>query len=459
MIRVLDFFCGIGAFDAALDRLGVEYELVDAVDVDKYAVASFNAIHGTDFEPQDISEWDKEVGKIDIMWQSSPCQDLSVAGKRQGAEKGSGTRSSLVWEVIRIVEKIKPRIVIWENVKGLTSKKNLPILEGYMRELGRLGYTSYYKVLNSKHFLIPQNRERCFTVSVLGDLEYEFPNASELELRLKDVLENNVEEKYYLTDEQIKKIKFSAFNQARTRIQGEIAQTLLARDYKDPKVVKVGNRWGGNHQAGQIYSKEGLSPTLDTAQGGGRIPSFVEPQPIKRRRSEYGKEVRKAYENHELGHSEEMRETYLAKDGIMPALTASGRERKIAEPFIVASRGRADGEWAKSEHYQKLEPRADGLTNTISSVAKDNYVAETSLRVRKLTPKECWRLQGFHDSEFDRAEKANSNSQLYKQAGNSVTVSVIVAILAQLGIGGTKWNDMDINEKNKLVFGKELWTK
>ena len=123
MLRVLELFGGIGACSKALEKLGIDYEIVDYVEIDKYAVASFNAMHGTDFKPQDIKEWNKDI-EVDLIMHGSPCQDISVAGLQKGADKDSGTRSSLMYETIRIVEKLKPKYVIWENVKNLIGKKH-----------------------------------------------------------------------------------------------------------------------------------------------------------------------------------------------------------------------------------------------------------------------------------------------------------------------------------------------
>lgn len=167
-LRVLDFFSGIGAFDCALDRLGIGYELVDAVDIDKYAVQSFNAIHGTSFEPQDITKWDKDVGEIDIMWGSFPCQDVSAAGKQAGIVK-NGTRSGLMYELMRVIGTVKPKVVFTENVKGLLNKKFRPQLEEYLAFLGENGYTVTMDLLNSKDFGVPQNRSRVFIVGVLDE--------------------------------------------------------------------------------------------------------------------------------------------------------------------------------------------------------------------------------------------------------------------------------------------------
>jgi DNA (cytosine-5)-methyltransferase 1 len=160
-IKLLELFGGIGVCSKALECIGVDYELVDYVEIDKYAVASYNAIHGTNFEPQDICEWDKDV-KVDLLMHGSPCQDFSLAGHGLGGDEDSGTRSSLMYETIRIVSKLKPKFVIWENVKNLLSKQHKHNFDNYINTLNELGYTSYYKVLNAKDFGIPQHRESIY---------------------------------------------------------------------------------------------------------------------------------------------------------------------------------------------------------------------------------------------------------------------------------------------------------
>ena len=195
MIKVLELFGGIGACSKALERLGIEYEIADYVEIDKYAVASFNAIHNTNFKPQDICDWDKDMD-VDLIMHGSPCQDFSIAGDQAGGDKGSGTRSSLMYETIRIVGKLKPQYVIWENVKNLSSKKHRHNFDAYLETMDQLGYKSYYQVLNAKDYGIPQNRERVFTISIRKDIdkEFVFPSKQPLNLRLKDLLEEEVDE-------------------------------------------------------------------------------------------------------------------------------------------------------------------------------------------------------------------------------------------------------------------------
>ena len=174
------------------------------MEIDKYACKSYNAINGTDFKPQDICEWDKDI-KVDFIMHGSPCQDFSVAGKGLGGDEGSGTRSSLMYETIRIVEKLKPKYVLWENVKNVTGKKHRHNFDKYLVSLQQLGYNNYWKIMNAKDYGIPQNRERVFVLSIRRDIDngYEFPEPFPLQLRLKDMLDDEVDEKFYLSNKGV----------------------------------------------------------------------------------------------------------------------------------------------------------------------------------------------------------------------------------------------------------------
>lgn len=163
-LKVLELFAGIGACSKALERLGIDHEIVDAVEIDKYAIASFNAIHGTNFEPQDITKWDKDI-ECDLIVGGFPCQDVSVAGKGAGIVKGK-TRSGLMYEMMRIIAKLKPKYVIAENVKNILSYKHRAQLEEFLRFLSDQGYAVTMDMLNAKDFSTPQNRERVFMIGV-----------------------------------------------------------------------------------------------------------------------------------------------------------------------------------------------------------------------------------------------------------------------------------------------------
>jgi len=354
-MKVLELFAGIGACSKALTNLGVEHEIVDAVEIDKFAMKAFNAIHGTNFEPQDITKWDKDI-ECDLIMHGSPCQDFSVAGKQAGGDKDSGTRSSLMYETLRIVEKLKPKYVIWENVKNLLSKKHRHNFDAYLEAMERLGYKNYYQVLNAKDYGIPQNRERVFTVSILDGGTFKFPETIPLEKKLKDVLEENVDEKYYISKAMMD--YFMGVNQKPSKFPR-----------KERFLANINRK--AQDRANSITTNPGQRPT----------------------------------------------------------------DNFVKEPFIVASRGRnpenPSDRVVGAPTEQRLEPKFDGTTNTITTVQKDNYVA-TPYRIRKLTPKECYRLMGFDDIDYEKASKVISNTQLYKTAGNSIVVNVLQAILINL---------------------------
>ena len=226
-----------------------------------------------------------------ILTYSFPCQDLSLAGKGAGMEKGSGTRSGMLWEVERILDELGeelPQILLMENVLQVAGKKNKEHFDKWINFLESKGYTNKYCMLNAKEVgypePIPQNRNRCFMISVLNPkCDIVFPEKTERKMVLKDLLEENVDEKYYLDSKQVDRIRSATYNSTQRRIQNnDYCSTLCARDYKDPKCVDV-NRLGGifdtekgTHQAGSIYDINGISPTLDTMQGGYRQPCVAE---------------------------------------------------------------------------------------------------------------------------------------------------------------------------------------
>lgn len=399
-LKILELFGGIGAFSKALSRLEIPYEVVDYVEIDKYAVNSYNAMHGTSFPPQDISEWDKDV-QVDFIMHGSPCQDFSVAGKQAGAEKDSGTRSSLLWETLRIVKKVKPTYVMWENVKNVLSKTHKHIFDAYLAELEELGYVNYYKVLNAKDYDIPQNRERVFVLSILkGVGEFEFPEPNKLTFRLKDMLETETLDVQIMGKHKVITRDSNGFTQ---RIVGcnQVKEVETTED--NLKCTKIGGLYDSptvTHQAGSMWDSDGLSPTIDTAQGGNRQPFIVE-------------------------------------TGCQPSSVSQVESKYYLSDALLSF-------FIKNSEVQKLKGNGfrftptDGSGTAVSVTTKagcrmdDNFIKENNLRIRKLTPKECWRLMGFDDSDFVEAQKVNSNTQLYKQAGNSIVVNVLEAILSQL---------------------------
>ena len=217
-IRLIELFAGIGSQYASLKRLGADVTSWKCIEWDKYAIASFNAVHGTNYETTDITKIhasDLEIVDADkycyIMTYSFPCQDLSSAGKRKGMQKGSGTRSGLLWEVERLLDECVeyngnlPNCLLMENVPNVIGKNNIDSFVEWRRKLESLGYQNYVQILNSKNYGIPQNRARAFMVSVLGEYHYSFPQKQKLKLKLKDMLEKDVDEKYYISDDLVDK--------------------------------------------------------------------------------------------------------------------------------------------------------------------------------------------------------------------------------------------------------------
>lgn len=211
-IRLIELFAGIGSQSMALKRLGVDFESYRAVEFDEFAMKSYNHIHNTNFPTMDITKIHaKDLGIVEkdkyeyIMFYSFPCTDLSLAGKQLGMKRGSGTRSSLLFEVERLLiecEDNLPQILIMENVTQVFSEKNLPDFKEWIMFLYRLGYSNFYQALNAKDFGVPQNRDRCFMVSMLGKYDYEFPRPIPLEKVIVDVLEDDVDEKFFIRNEK-----------------------------------------------------------------------------------------------------------------------------------------------------------------------------------------------------------------------------------------------------------------
>lgn len=357
MLKVLELFGGIGACSEALTQLGIEYEIADYVEIDKYAVASFNAIHNTNFEPQDICEWNKQI-PVDFILHGSPCQDFSVAGRGAGGDEGSGTRSSLLYETVRIVENLMPKYVIWENVKNLLSKKHRHNFEAYLKRMEELGYTNYYQVLNAKDYGIPQNRERVFTISILGGGDFKFPEPMELVKKLKDVLEDNVDEKYYVSSKQL--------------------TGMATTNYESYKLSKL------------LKDKDQTADTIKARFEGC-------PQMVSTGGTELQREV----------CDKALKEGLVKPNDVIEYTFSNARLKEIAKEVSTLQAAMGEG-------------------------GGNVPLVPTTYRIRKLTPKECWRLMGFSDESFEKAEKVNSNTQLYKQAGNSIVVDVLKAIFRNL---------------------------
>jgi len=459
----------------ALRNLGIEHEVVAISEFDKYADASYQAIHGETWNMGDITKIDvDDVPDHDLFTYSFPCQDISVAGKGKGFSKDSGTRSGLLWESERIIKAKKPKYLLMENVKNLIGKKFIPGFVEWIRALEELGYSNYYEVLNAKDFGIPQNRERVFMVSILGEHEpYVFPKPIKLEKRLKDVLEDEVDEKYYLDDERARQlivtmtdgneIGYVPYKEGGKQHQSntvydreEVAPTIEARDYKgakqiiEPKVAASRGRGKNNEQQLEV-NKDDTSNALTTVEKDNYVvePNDDDIKPINPLKGK----------TNNGWHFEQ--EVYDDK-GIARALKAGGGSGNIPKTiegipiknntdqgYLIAKEkfGRMGEQAVRTQnklrlpHGETLNPwneeqsSVNGVSPTLTTRPEGFKTAinvTDQYRIRKLTPLECFRLMGVTDEDFYKAQAVNSNSQLYKQAGNSIVVSVLEAIFRNM---------------------------
>ena len=379
-MNFLDLFAGIGGFRLGMERAG--HKCVGYCEIDKYARLSYNAIHNTEGEIdyKDITEVTNEEfrklrGKVDVICGGFPCQAFSIAGNQLGFEDARGT---LFYEIARAAEQVKPRYLFLENVRNLLSHDKGKTFTRMLKILDELGYDAEWQVLNSKNFGVPQNRERVFIIAHLrGECTYRvFP------IRGKD-------EKFN-TDGEINQV-------------GNIGKS---------------DNFGGNPQVTRVYDINGISPTLNTMQGGGREPKIVVPvlTPDRVEKRQNGRRFKTNGEpmftiTTQDRHGVLVREA--TKQGY--AVADVGDSINFSHPNSKTRRGRV----------------GKNIANTLLT-SDEQGVVLSDYKIRKLTPRECWRLQGFPDWAFDKAQAVNSNSQLYKQAGNSVTVNVIEEIAKRL---------------------------
>ena len=455
ILRVVEFFGGIGAIRKALERLGIPFNVVDYVEIDENAVKSYNAMYGTNFEPQDITKWNKDLKNIDLIMHGSPCTNFSTAGKQEGGDEGSGTASSLMYETLRNVRRIRPKYVIWENVRNLLSPEHIANWQKYKNIMDDFGYNSYAQVLNAKDYGIPQNRERVFTVSIRKDIDeesFEFPKKKLLTITLKDILEDIVDEKYYLDNNKLKSIaKWNSYQKPLEKVLGQesIAPTLTARGA------------GEEHSGMIIYSEdlkdtaniqeeiknETLSPTTGkTLKYKGNQVSLPAICASRGRKINNGSDYKKLEQTIEINTdgisnclTTVSKDNYVIEKNMKKQLCDHLLENNIVETYDVINHGYTSNRIEKLNNGQSI-PISKNIAPTITTrpdelgvTVEDNTDLDyKKLRIRKLTPKECWHLMGFDDEDFEKASQVSSESQLYKQAGNSIVVNVLEAILNEL---------------------------
>ena len=411
MIKVGTDFSGIGSPESALKRLGIEHDSIFACDIDKYARESYNALHpNADIIYDDITTRDfDEVPKLDLYVAGFPCQAFSIAGKGKGFNDVRGT---LFFNVADFIEHNQPECFILENVKGLLSHDKGRTFQTIIDLLSNsggtvngqlsfdtyndgLGYHIYHKVLNTKDYAIPQNRERVFIIGFKDYRVFRFPKPIPLELRLKDILQDNpdnnnfieVDKKHYLSDKAIKSIIENTNNLQKSNVNPAIASTLQSPGnacgiYKGATYIKVHN----------LQKRSADRPSLKN--------------------------------NKNAGGSGHLSKT----DGTSYCLD-SGNTQAIEVVQLNESKESGD----KQPYQQNRVYDINGLIpSLVANLGGERNHNINTKRIRRLTPLECWRLQGFTDEEFYRADKVVSNTQLYKQAGNSITVNVIAKILEKI---------------------------
>lgn len=427
-LRLIELFAGIGSQTQALTNIGIAHKVVAISEIDKYAIQSYEAMHGIANNLGDIRKIE-ELPDADLWTYSFPCQDISVAGKGAGIKEG--TRSGLLFEVERLLRVASekgtlPKYLLLENVKNLVSKKFKADFDKWLDFLAELGYTNYWKVLNAKDYGIPQNRERVFCVSIRGEHEpFVFPKPKKLTIRLRDMIDEAVDERFYLKESTIRSILRSTFNSRRDSIRpGDgLANTLLARDWRGPQCVQVGEvvggKWdkmhdiskrvyepdgiaptvhcqqGGNTelkiaedfvlgglQKHQTPRTDGISPTLTEAmgKGGGQTPIIIDTAEPKERFYKQAFETLKENDC-EVGDTIDAFNKKVNKSGVCPTLTTRPEGFKTAIlPVVGAMRGRnpedPSDRTAGVPTEQRLEINEKGLCNALTTVQKDNLVIE-----------------------------------------------------------------------------------
>lgn len=441
-IKVGSDFSGVGAFDQALNRLNIEHETVFACDMDKYARQSFVANYGEPkYYPQNVYLRKAPSESLDIYMTSPPCQAFSLAGNRKGEDDDRGV---LFYNSHEFIQRNKPRYFIFENVKGLLSDDKGRTFQRWIDLLGgktvngnpvifphedSVPYHVYYKVLNAKNFGVPQNRERIFIVGIRDDEDNNFtwPKEFPLELRLKDVLEENVDEKYFLSDRMIKGFinkKTPGFGERFNPTFGDkysMAITTNSGSRITDNFIKVGHV-NNDTQASQVFSEEGSSPNICSGTHG-YANGYVQVKSATKK----GYEI--ATEEDSINFSVPSSETRRGRvgKGVAQTLDTSCNQGVM----IGAIRGRNPDNPKSRESglptEQRLEINENGTSNALTTVQKDNVVV-TDYQIRRLTPRECFRLMDFPDTFKIEV----SDTQAYKQAGNSIVVNVLAKIIEKL---------------------------
>lgn len=436
-LRVFTTFSGYDSQCLALDRLGIDYELVGWSEIDRYAIQAHNALYPqwADRNYGDITKIDwEQVPDFDLFTYSSPCQDFSQAGLQRGGEQGSGTRSSLLWECERAIAAKRPKYLLMENVSALVSQKFIKLFNRWQVVLQGYGYRNFAKVLNAKDYGVPQNRERIFLVSIREDGEsprYEFPQKEKLTRRLKDVLETEVEERYYLNDERVRGLLLST-QKEKDAGRGFAFEPKTGDDTANSVTCNAGSRKTDNfiqvvgdlqpdnrrpksrvtRQQNYVIGADGGSMAITAEHA--RLPfKIAEPQVI-------GSTQKNAF----VGSTE----------GVSPIINAACGMGGGQTPMVSVHPLSHKAEFRGFDDEKSPALRATDY--------KAPVCATDGFRIRKLTPRECFRLMDVSESDIDKIQEAGiSNSQQYKLAGNSIVVACLYHIFRKLFVDTQQENN------------------
>lgn len=391
MLKIIELFAGIGTQTQALKEVNIPHEVVATSEIDKYASEAYELLHGKVNNHGDITKI-KKLPEADLWTYSFPCTDISVAGKRKGLEKGSQTSSSLLWEVQRLLEISKrdselPFFLLMENVKNLVSKKFYPYFQEWCSYLESLGYKNFWKIINAKDCGIPQNRERVFMISIRdSQAQYEFPQKEELRLKLSDFLESDVDDKYYLSEKMIS--NFCDMKNRKNFIRGlRFKPHELDDRYGWAITANAGSRATDNYVV---------------------VPVACALRGRKNENGEY-KQNLEIYNNKIMSSLTTVRKDNLVL--LVPENTKAG--------YAVAHEG--DGIYINRCSFKRGVVQKSMIPTLKSSCSDIGVITSKNdwVCIRKLTPRECWRLMGWKDADIDKVIDHFSNTQLYKMAGNA----------------------------------------
>lgn len=405
MIKVIELFAGIGAQTQALKQANIEHEVVAISEIDKYALKVYEALHGKPNNLGDIKII-KYLPCADLWTYSFPCTDISLAGRMKGFDKDSNTSSSLLWEVQRLLKiselnKELPKYLLMENVKNLVSKKFMPYFQVWLDFLTNLGYKNFWQVMNAKDYGVPQNRERVFMISILdSNATFEFPPKQELLTKLNDLLEKEVNEKYFLSEKLI--TNFSSLENRNGFIRGLRFNP---------------------HEKDSAYAW-----TISTCPGSRATDNFLVVPMIAAMRGRINKDgcYQQQLELNDKFITNTL--TTVQKDNLVVLLPENTKFG-----YTIAEKG--DGVYTNRTQSKRGVVQKSKIPTLKTSIYDVGVVVDKddSISIRRLTPRECWRLMGWNEDLIDIAfNHGISETQLYKMAGNSIVLYCLVNILKSL---------------------------